>query len=138
MTRGKKIALGSLATSALVVGLIVYLIAAIGAPPLHVGSTADDAWTYIHTNLMVRAAASSRYQYWRSLSRGTADAKTVHWQTDFFYRTNQLLATRTITYTLNNSGVISQIKTHWNLNWRTNSAPAVSPTAPPSKRLRWL
>jgi hypothetical protein len=82
---------------------------------LEAGATADDVWTYIHTNpvALVSQSGSSigRRSYWR------AYPLSIEEEARFFWRTNRLFATRKTIYTLNTNSVITGVCSQWKFVW---------------------
>ena len=110
-----KVLVTIVALVAIMGGFIAFVMSRIDPSPLRVGSTADEAWTYIHTNSPVLAPGPSplvsQYSNWR------ADARTIVQETRFLWRTNQLFATRTTTYVVNTNSVIVGIGSRWKFKW---------------------
>ena len=100
---------------AVMAGFILFIMNRIDPSPLRTGSTADEAWTYIHTNSPTLAQEESplvsKYSDWR------ADARTIQQETRFCWRTNHLFATRTTTYIVSTNSVIVDIGSRWKFNW---------------------
>ena len=96
-------------------GFMLFVMSRIDPSPLRAGSTADEAWTYIHTNSPALAQGESplvsQYSNWR------ADAHSIVQETRFCWRTNQLFATRTTTYIVSTNSVIVGIGSRWKFNW---------------------
>jgi len=119
--------------------VVVALLAAVGAffvlhrlqfgpGPLRLGATADEAWTYFHTNTLSSSSiglipVSSRSQH-------SAYARSIQCETRFFYGSLQKrFAIRTTVYELDTNRLIAHVRIHWKFNW---PVPAASPSNWPS------
>ena len=108
-----------IAAMGLIIILVVFLMAAatnIDPSPLGVGATADEAWTYIHTNSTTLApAGASPFVDERSSWR--ADPRSIEHETRLYWRTNRLFATRKVVYTVDTNSVISSVRSRWKFTW---------------------
>lgn len=105
---------------AIVVSVLAAIVAGlVGArtdpSPLHRGSKADDAWDYVHTGVVFEATSKGAFHI-RKKARWYADVHGIHAETRFFFRTNQLFATRHITYAVDTNSTISNIGIGWKLH----------------------
>src|SRR6516162_6217523 len=110
-----KVLVTIVALVAIMGGFILFVLSRIDPTPLRTGSTADEAWTYIHTNSPALVPFDSPL-----VSQGTswrADARSIVQETRFYWRTNQLFATRTTTYVVSTNSVIVGIGSHWKFKW---------------------
>ncbi len=116
VTTRRKVAFVALGVLVAMAVVFLSLVPNLDPPPMRVGSSADEAWTYIHTNAQVVAgtrisSAVSTRSAWR------ADAHTIEQELGFYWQTNRLFATRKMIYTVGNNSTISGVNSQWKLTW---------------------
>ncbi len=116
MTWRRQVAITGLGSIVLLTVLIVVLTARIDPVPLRSGATTDEAWSFIHTNHSAAAPVQNfpmlaQRRIWR------ADIHTIQQETRLYWRTNRLLATRTVTYAYNTNSIITRVHSRWRLAW---------------------
>jgi hypothetical protein len=110
--------------------LLILATMRIDPSPLRVGSTADEAWAYIHTNPAVLAPPKNSplvttRNNWR------ADALSIRRETRFYWRTNYQFATCKITYVVGTNSIITSVSSQWKFGAPAGAPPATTAPAPP-------
>ena len=84
--------------------------------PVRVGATADEAWTYIHTNSLPLVPGGSS---WLLDERGTwrADPRKIEHETLLYWRTKHLFLTRKLIYTVSTNSIITTLHSQWKFTW---------------------
>ena len=102
--------------------------------PLRVGSTPDEAWTYIHTTAawgggtpnMIGVAQSHKW---------SADGSSIYRETEFRWRSGIPFAVRKTTFYFGTNSTIRRISASWKYEWPASKksaavTPAQMPAAP--------
>ena len=116
MTSSQKLGIASLGFIALLAVVIGRVMAHIDPSPLRVGATADEAWTYIHTN-SPSLAPSGTASTVEARGSWRADARSIEHETRLYWRTNHLFATRKILYIVDTNSTITAVHSHWKFTW---------------------
>jgi len=114
MQRYKRLLFGAGILLGAAVAMILWVEARTLRSPLSVGSTADEAWTYIHSP----ASRGSHGAFFTVTRQGwTAHAHDIQCEVRYFvyWRTNYLFATRHLVYLLGTNGTIVGTKSDWKL-----------------------
>jgi hypothetical protein len=107
-------------------GLVVVVESRAHCTPLSVGATADEAWTYIHSDAACRSRGfmfDVTRVSWQAHARDIqCDVRySLHWTT------NSLFAIRHVVYGLDTNGTISGIRSSWKWNTPFVSASGTAP-----------
>jgi hypothetical protein len=116
MTSQQKAGVAVIGLLGAMVAFVISAMAHIDPSPLRIGATADEAWTYIHTNSpTITPTGSSSIVDERS--SWCADARSIEHETRLYWRTNRLFATRKMIYVVNTNSVITSVRCHWKFTW---------------------
>lgn len=94
--------------------------------PLGIGSTPDEAWTYVHTSAAWGSSTPNLFGIAQK-HRWTADGAGICRETEFRWRRGMPFATRTTTFYFGTNTAISRISSQWKyafLSPKTKGTPA--------------
>ena len=116
MTRRRILGIAAIGFLFVAVVFVIRMMADVVPSPLRAGTTADEAWTYIHTNSSVlgrqtRALPMGRRSTWHT------DVRSIEHETCFYWGEERVFATRKTVYGLNTNGIITGVHTHLKFKW---------------------
>jgi hypothetical protein len=116
MTRRRILGIAVIGFLFMAVVFVIHIMADINRSPLRAGATADDAWTYIHTNssLLGRREGSLPVGKW---STWHTDVRGIEHETCFYWGSKRVFARRKTVYGLNTNGIITGVHTQWKFEW---------------------
>jgi len=100
-----------LCLAAIIAALIIIAGARLVDGPLHVGSTADEAWSFVRTNSSSAPLPGGLLR--SSQSSVVAYAQKIEVTTRYYWRGNRFLVTRKQVFVLGTNGVVNSVRTGW-------------------------
>lgn len=111
MASGKRVLLLIFCLAAIIAALITVAGARLADGPLHVGSTADEAWSFVRTNTSSPPLPGGLLK--SSTSSAVAYAQKIEVQTRYYWRGNKFLVTRKQVFVLGTNRVVGSVRTAW-------------------------
>lgn len=95
--------------------------------PLGVGSTPDEAWTYVHTSAAWGGGVPNIFGV-RQTHKWTADGGNIYRETEFWWKSGPPFATRKTIFHYGTNDTIRRVSATWKYQWPSTkkAAPAVS------------